>query len=133
MRCLRNWLIRQRAIAATLVVAALLLRALVPAGYMLAPGQDGRTITVALCSGSQVQSIKLALPGDPHQPQKSQAGKDSPCAFAGTATLADLSTAPQAELAPFASAPQVLAPIKVRIGQGLAAPPPPQTGPPSHA
>ena len=132
MQQLRTLLMRRRALAALVLGAALLLRALVPAGYMFAPAQDGRTLTVTVCTGSAPQQIELALPGK-GSTQREHEAKDGPSAFAGLGTLAANADAPTLALPPEPSQTDPLPPLAVAIGRGLAAPPPPQTGPPSLA
>lgn len=132
MQRLRTLVMRQRALAALVLAAALLLRAAVPAGYMFAPAQDGRTLAVTVCTGSAPQQIELALPGK-GSTQREHEAKDGPCAFAGLGTLAANADAPALALPPEPSQAAPLPPLAVAIGRGLAAPPPPQTGPPSLA
>ncbi|HEX5008003.1 MAG TPA: DUF2946 family protein [Hyphomonadaceae bacterium] len=116
---------------------AMLVRAVVPAGYMLAEADtgQGRLLTVQMCeghaakvidldTGKQVETSKLPGKGD---------GKSShaPCVFAATASVAtpvDIAE-PVAFIATQAIAFGV--DLTVRPGRGIAAPPPPATGPPS--
>jgi len=119
-------------IAIMLLACTLLLRVLVPAGWMPTTGADGLT-RLTLCSGMSVQTVwvdrdgklhKETPAGDHHDPQ--------PCSYAGLAQSLDgppplvlaLSAAPAGPVALVAR--QISA-----IGHGLAAPPPPATGPPS--
>lgn len=132
MQRLRTLVMRQRALAALVLAAALLLRAAVPAGYMFAPAQDGRTLAVTVCTGSAPQQIELALPGKGSTQREHQA-KDGPCAFAGLGALAANGDGPVLTLAPQPSESTPLAALVAAVGRGLAAPPPPQTGPPSLA
>lgn len=135
MRGLRAILMHNRAMAGLVIAAALLLRALIPAGYMIAPAAEARQVFVTVCTGMQGESVKVALPVGAKQsePGKEHQAKDSPCAFTALAGLADL---PQvAELGLPAVPVQGRAPSSqtVSVGRGLAAPPPYQTGPPSIA
>lgn len=80
---LRHWIARHRSLAALAVCAALALRVLVPAGYMIgsAPGQ---TITVQLCDGMTKATVEIALPGKTDNDGSSgHQAKEMPCAFAG--------------------------------------------------
>lgn len=105
-------------------------RALVPAGWM--PSTEAGQ-WVALCSGAGETKIWVDASGHLHKEgapaPKSPSGE---CAFAGLRLGFDL---PHVALLIFAYARltdlPVLLPLISRIGQGLAAPPPPKTGPPS--
>ncbi|SNS52576.1 hypothetical protein SAMN06295912_10892 [Sphingomonas laterariae] len=114
--------------AVMLVALALLMRLLVPAGWM--PATDGRAIT--LCTGMGAVEMWVAADGTIHEKAPVQPGKTTEnCVFAalGVAILApDTGTvvAPPA----IAAAPAVALLAAVAIGRGLAAPPPPPTGPP---
>jgi hypothetical protein len=61
-------------IAATIFAAALLLRLLVPAGFM--PSLAGGQLTVSICTGYGAQQVQLAVPAREH------GSVASPCAFA---------------------------------------------------
>ncbi len=79
--------LHHRRLAAWLVAAALLLRMLVPTGYML--DVSGDAVTIALCSGHGPMAMAAPMPGmarhvDKHDGSKRDAGKaEQPCAFAG--------------------------------------------------
>lgn len=117
--------------AIALLALALLARVLVPAGWMPA---EGRGMAITLCSGSGAVAAWVDADGkiQKHDPAKG-AMPDHPCAFAGlgmpmlggdvpAAPL--LAPVPRDELAGLSLAPAA-------IGRGLAAPPPPATGPPA--
>lgn len=55
MQPFRAFLLRYRAIATVLAITALCLKAAMPAGYML--GQQGRVLTVVLCSDASGQAV----------------------------------------------------------------------------
>lgn len=109
----------------------LLMRTLVPAGFMPTL-QDGRMV-VQLCTGTGPATMVLDLgkttpaPGDKHD------GDHGPCAFSGGFTGGLIQAAPPSILLP--------ALALMRLPQGgriadltvhrLAAPPPPAIGPPS--
>ncbi len=127
---------------ALLALVAVLARALVPAGYMLAPAADGRFVAITLCSGyGPVESLLDLTTGALSKPDSGQEdnspseppGAHGPCVFAAMASL---------------STPQDAAPIEgahgyafaapgrageTAPGRGLAAPPPWSTGPPLTA
>jgi hypothetical protein len=119
----RRWL-------AVLLVAALAVRALVPAGWMPGTTPAGAA-TLVLCTGTGPMTV--AMPGMHHGKADDPAkpAPEHPCAFAGLA----LAWAP-AELPPAIVPPAFAAFVAPReqggiaIGRGLAAPPPPPTGPP---
>jgi hypothetical protein len=123
-----------RRIGLLLLALAVFARVLVPAGYM--PSTDGAPGLV-ICTGQGAMTLPVAAipmkdhaPGDGHDHQA-----DHACQFAAVATVADVAgTLPQPVL-PFASFDAVGFAIvtAVRPGLGLAAPPPPKTGPPSFA
>ncbi len=123
-----------RPIAPLLMALALFARMIVPAGFMPVQGTDGVT-RILMCSGSGPMSIAspVAFQGkaDHHSGDQGSHEGDHACAFAGFAAVADFAHAP-APLAPVfvAVAPMRAAALFVRPGLGLAAPPPPKTGPP---
>ena len=113
-----------------LLFAALLLRLLVPAGYMPV---EGRGFAVTLCTGMGRVEAWMDASGHIHKQKPDDAKGEQPCIFAGHAAALDLPPMPAAAEAPMAAA-QIMAGLPrwtVAVGQGLAAPPPPATGPPS--
>lgn len=83
MRDMRAFFRRHAALAMLIVMLAIGLRALMPAGYMTSASGNG--MTIELCSGVAGQTIAVALPGS-HDSGGSDHGRshvDSPCAFAG--------------------------------------------------
>ncbi len=132
-----NWIKRMGWRLGAFALMALLVRAMVPAGYMLAEADtgSGRYLTLELCDahGSQPQVIDLetgkiidlpdeSTPSD-HPPQ--------PCVFAGIAAT----TPPDSAHEPVTFAVERSVDFGIlrdlRPGRGIAAPPPPSTGPPS--
>lgn len=126
---------------AAFALLTLLVRAVVPAGYMLATAEtpDGRYLTVTLCEGhdgpQQVIDLDTGLPVDPSVLDKVDDGKTPtpagpPCVFAAVAHLAQPVDA--SEPVEFAASEHVVFAVvrDVRPGRGIAAPPPPSTGPP---
>jgi len=118
--------------AATLLACTLLLRLLVPAGWMPSAGADG-LIRITLCTGEGRTAAWVDGEGKIHDKAPAQSSAhDQPCAFAGLATALDSAATP-AIVPPERLAlatPRALPPA-VAIGRGLAAPPPPATGPPA--
>jgi hypothetical protein len=83
MTVLRAFFRKHAAPAMLIVVAAIGLHALMPAGYMTSASAGG--MTIELCGGVAGQSILVALPGA-HHSDDGDHGKgraDSPCAFSG--------------------------------------------------
>ncbi len=79
-------LLAQRHFAVLLCAATLLLKLLVPSGYMIGSAQ-GR-MTIELCSGVAPQAMTMALPGmhgdmPDHGKSKDHGKTEMPCAFAG--------------------------------------------------
>ncbi|RVT43689.1 hypothetical protein [Sphingobium algorifonticola] len=122
----------QTAIMLALLLCALFARALVPAGWMPAIAGEGYTIT--LCTGAGAMSVWVDGDGQVHKQKPSNTDRtDQPCSFAGflnAATLPDMVGAPVPFLA-YGIARIVLPVTTLAIGRGLAAPPPPPTGPPA--
>ena len=84
-------LLAQRSFALILCTAALLLRLLVPTGYMI--GSEHGRVTIVLCSGVAAPPTAMAMPGMhgdmPGHGKTQEHGKaESPCAFAGLSAAA---------------------------------------------
>lgn len=130
-----GWIRRHVKAFAALALLALLVRAIVPAGFMVAPTK-GDLLTITLCSGHGAVEALLdldtgAIVKKGQQKPEKPAASDAPCAFAVAAALSP----PEA---PFSLAvchmPAVRAPVRLASatpGRGLAAPPPWSTGPPT--
>lgn len=116
-------------IAVALLLLALAMRVLVPAGWM--PSVDGRAIT--LCTGTGAVEAWVADDGTIHKKAPGETGKGAePCVFAGLGAALLTPDPPVAPPTLFAApVAAVLAVPAVAIGRGLAAPPPPPTGPPA--
>lgn len=123
-----------RRIAPLLVALALIARMLVPAGYM--PSTEG-VPGLVICTGQGAMTLPVAAipmehhaPGDGHDHQG-----DHGCPFAPMAAAADLADAAPAPLLPFTTTDARFVALRTatRPGLGLAAPPPPKTGPPAFA
>ncbi len=130
-----------RALAA-FAFLAMAVRAIVPAGYMLAaaPTETG-LVTVTLCSVHGAVQVQVDTetgaiidPAQNNQPAPEQdTGDNPPCVFATAAALAAPETAPLPLAAAYGAEPAVAATVEVAPGRGLAAPPPWSTGPPLTA
>lgn len=122
---------RSGVVVAMLLAMALLVRLIVPTGWMPVAG-NGYAIT--LCTGAGMISAWVDDKGVVHKDGKGPAQKsDHPCTFAGfSADLASANAFPVLDgLAIFASLIVRGTNRAVSVGRGLAAPPPPQTGPPA--
>jgi hypothetical protein len=116
-----------------LIMCALLARMMIPAGWM--PTVDSAGFTrITLCTGIGQQEAWLDAKG---HLQKSDPGKkhqnDSPCVFSGLSSalyVPQLLPAALILATALVDAPQ--SPAIISIGRGLAAPPPPATGPPAQ-
>ncbi|MDG2534103.1 DUF2946 family protein [Sphingomonas sp. HITSZ_GF] len=77
----RTFLKQHRWLASWLIVAALALKALVPAGYMLAD-PAAKTLTMVICDGSGPATMTVDVPMDPdHAKAPDGAKQDGGCAF----------------------------------------------------
>ena len=117
---------------AMLALCALLMRAWVPAGWMPAGAADGALLAPCPAAGPPSVAPDHRFMHHGHSGPASHTGDEhKPCAFAGL-TLSLLDPPPAAlPLAPARAdqaspTPRALA----AVGRGLAAPPPPATGPP---
>lgn len=121
-----------------IALLAMLVRAIVPAGYMLATAETahGRYLTVTICeardNATQVLDLKTGRLVDPSSVPAKHPDKveHAPCVFAMAAPMAP----PAASIQPATFVRvETVAPARprdVRPGEGIAAPPPPSTGPP---
>ena len=118
-----------------LLVAALLARSVAPEGWMPVVNAAGG-IEITVCNGTGPDDVMVLSPdGKLHHkaPGKNRSG-DHACAFSGLG-VADAPPTLVALAAPIFApdAAPTLDPIDAVPGRGLAAPPPPATGPPSRA
>lgn len=119
-----------RRFALVLLVMALAVKALVPTGWM--PSAE-RSFALTICTGMDTQTIWMDSKGGLHKenPDDHKQSEHDPCAFAGTVDIPSLAQAatyqPKSKIGASAQPYQTQL---VNIGHGLAAPPPPQTGPP---
>jgi hypothetical protein len=121
---------------------AIAMQALVPGGYMVGASPKDGAIAITLCTSSGTISafidaegqITETKPGS-HTPSPDTDDTKSVCAFSGHVTTAFVPD----ELALDAPNPsfeaQTATPLRATLipGLGLAAPPPPKTGPPIQA
>jgi hypothetical protein len=142
---LRRHLSLRRSLAAWLVALALAVRLVVPAGFMPMAGKVGLEICAGQTADMPAMPAMSAMPGmamghhhaalmpgmDHGKPMSGASDHD--CGFAaaigGAADLPVLIL--PAMLAPVALPVAFVPQLRVRPGLGLAAPPPPKTGPPS--
>ena len=110
-----------------LAMMALVLRVMIPQGFMVADAGTGSGVPIVMCSG--FGAYVMDLPGDPKAPPVKK--HDAPCAFAGqitplTPTVTILAPAPR----PVVHIAHDVAMTDQAPGRGLAAPPPYAIGPP---
>lgn len=85
MDSLRHHLHRHRWLTAWLVGTALLMKVLVPAGFM--PGTANGMMLIQLCTGQGAQTVMMEIPGKAGDREQGDHQKaDMPCAFAGLST-----------------------------------------------
>jgi Protein of unknown function (DUF2946) len=86
--------VASRKLLKILLASALLLRSLVPVGFMLDPAQAGEgQFAVIICSAGGTYTITLDADGDP-VPPTNDVTDHSTCPFSTAATLATLSEPP---------------------------------------
>ena len=123
----------QRRLLLALFACAMLLRVAIPEGWM--PITDAGGIRLTICTGMGPVETMADMPGMNHH--KAPAGQDQgdhPCTFAGLGMAAALPDLPPSPILPGAAAmPTLIVLGIVSVGRGLAAPPPPATGPPALA
>jgi hypothetical protein len=127
-------------LALAVLACALALRLLVPEGWM--PVSDAHGFRLTLCSGSGPIDMPMAsMPGmaPDMAAHHDKPGHDQPAAE-HSCPFANLGLALAEPVVPALTSPMTFAveaidpkPLSVTIGRGLAAPPPPSTGPPLPA
>ncbi|MBU6371421.1 MAG: hypothetical protein KJS97_01735 [Alphaproteobacteria bacterium] len=127
------------ALALTLALIASGARGVLPAGYMVNAGLQPGEIAIVLCAAHgddvaalDVQTGALRSLDEPAGPKPAKASGDAPCVFAVAAA------AGRAEGGPSLPVPAGRIVLAVELARdaphaafGLAAPPPPSTGPPT--
>lgn len=131
---IRDGRLMPRPVALAILGVALLLRVMIPTGWMPAHGADGVT-RITLCTGMGAVEAWVDADGTIHDKKPHEkSSADQPCAFSGLAMLGDIPPAATGlTAATLADPADPLFPASVTIGRGLAAPPPPSTGPPVFA
>ncbi|MBC2776638.1 hypothetical protein [Parasphingopyxis marina] len=121
-----------RYLVALFVAMALLSKIAVPAGWM--PVNDDGVTRITLCTGYGIADAWIDENGNLHRENPQEGGHDrgdQPCSFAAAATPFDGGPATPELAAPVADGfPDPLDRSTLIPGRGLAAPPPPATGPP---
>jgi hypothetical protein len=119
---------------------ALMIKVLIPAGFMLAQNSTTQLVAVVICTGSGSQTLFMDQDGQfvsgageqkGHGEGENAAG-DHPCTFAHHGAALFSSITPDLEAIAFTEAPRQLslAFVDQAPGRGLAAPPPPSTASP---
>ncbi len=121
--------------ACALAVLALAMRVLIPAGYMLSPQvAQGGLPAIVICTGHGALTVAVDADGQVHKSGEKAPAKSAdkhPCAFAGAAAPLDAPTGLDLGRSVFATvSTSTVVMAHQRPGLGLAAPPPPTTGPP---
>lgn len=121
-----------RPVALLLLLTALLVRAVVPNGWMVAATPGGAVM--ALCSGRMPppDAPRIAVPQAP-MPDEDARSDDQPCAFAALGPADRPAAAPALPPVRPRSVAHARRVLHVAVGRGLAAPPPPARGPPAFA
>ena len=121
-----------RSLFAAMVLFALFMRIAIPNGFMPTANADG--FKISLCTGMGAVEMWLGKDGKIHKedPNKGEQHKQ-PCVFAALGMGASVPIiAAVATLIRLVDTSPALTHLKSgAVGRGLAAPPPPQTGPPA--
>jgi len=130
---------------AVLALLAVMVRAMIPAGYMVAPSRSSdATAIIMLCTGQGSVATRVDLAtgevltgaetpsGKSDAPAKSP-GNHAPCIFAAAAPLASPEVAVAVQVPVQVETASRANTGVVTPGRGLAAPPPWSTGPPATA
>ncbi|MBN8817654.1 MAG: DUF2946 family protein [Sphingomonas sp.] len=92
MHSLRHLARTHRHWAALLFCLALLLKVVVPAGFMTVA--TGKTLTVELCTGTGPASVTLHIPAEPGKKDGKSGSAEQPCAFSALGAQALAATDP---------------------------------------
>ena len=113
-----------------LVAMALVMRLLVPAGWM--PSVENGRAGITICTGMGMAQAWVDSNGKIHKSQPNKNGQgERPCVFGGLGAALDVPALATLPLyAPPLTAITILLLPTVTVGHGLVAPPPPSTGPP---
>lgn len=127
----RIFLKQHRWLALWLIAAALAVKALVPAGYMLAD-TGGKTLTMAICDGNGPATMTVEVPMDPGHKAPDSGKQD--CAYSGLAHAALGGADPALLLAAIAFLLALgFAPLTAPALRRRAFARPPSQGPPNQA
>ena len=120
-----------RHIPLVLIACAMLLRVLIPAGWMPTTGADGMA-RISICTGMGAETAWIDHDGKIHKDAPTGSHHDpQPCGFGVLGLGLDETPALILPLPAIAAAAALIARQSLSVGHGLAAPPPPSTGPPS--
>jgi hypothetical protein len=129
-------LLAQRQLAVLLCAATLLLKLLVPTGYMI--DSDHGRMTITICSGTAPRTMTMAMPGmhgamTDHGKSKDHSKAEMPCAFSGlsVAMLGSIDPVQFAALIVFILALRLIATVP-RVPSRPAYLRPPLRGPPAY-
>lgn len=137
MRAVRRSSEGLRHVFLTLAAFALLVKILVPTGWMVGPRSEALPFPIVICTGDGMMTLAAGeIPPDQdgqHAPGDSSA-KHAPCAFAGqgSALAAPLVVA-VADVVFGYAAPSATTPAPYRSGPGITGPPLPARGPPTFS
>lgn len=124
----------RRAVLLLALLCVLAMRVAIPTGYMT--DAHGSWPALVPCPAEAPAMVMPAMHGGAHAPDhhKHQV-PEHPCAFAAASVAVDLAAFPVDAPVPIprAGAVSVALHLFARRGLGLAAPPPPKTGPPASA
>lgn len=126
---------RLRHVFLTLAALALLLKVLVPPGFMAAPG-PAAAFPLVLCTDHgavQIDAAGRTIDGGAKKAPSERSSHDGPCVFAGHGTAGDAPnpfSASAVQFVAYRAAAPLAAPRDLAPGRGLAAPPLPARGPP---
>jgi hypothetical protein len=115
---------------AVVMMLALLTRGILPSGWM---PSDDHGVLITLCSDGEAVTAWVDGRGKVHKDNPSPSNKgDASCVYAGVGGALDPVTLVVGQFAVAPTEAQVPSvPDFILVGQGLAAPPPPATGPPA--
>ena len=128
----RRLISRQPNLMLALVALTLAIRVLVPSGFMPTTGADGM-VRISVCTGMGAETAWIDHDGKIHKDAPTGSHHDlQPCGFGVLGHGLDTTPAIGIALPVVAADILALAALQtISIGHGLAAPPPPSTGPPS--
>lgn len=123
--------------ALAIIACALFMRVLVPQGWM--PVETASGWRIVICTGTGPMQMTMpadmasAMKGMHHGPKDQEHNSnDHPCAFSSLAMALDESPLTVLDLPKLVPGTLLIRLVTVvSVGRGLAAPPPPATGPPS--